>query len=235
KIYQDVEMQYVTQDHPWYSESIGNPESRFANHVFYEDNANQQPWFFWGVKEFTIHDGSRHQIAVVNMNEPAVRDYTRDLLAFWMDPDGDGNFDDGVDGFRLDHMMDDLDNAGRLTNLFETFWTPVLNHLHKINPAVKIIAEQANWGSFGYEYFDRADVDRVFAFRLKFAIEAFDKQRIIAEADSTFSRLPAGKQQIVFIENHDTKRFASHVNGSIDRMKAGAALNLLVGGIPLLY
>lgn len=235
KIYQDVEMQYVTGAHPWFAESFGNPSSEFARYVYYDDDAKEKPWYFWGVEEFTIHDGTKHKIAVVNMNEPRVRTYTRDLLAFWIDPNSDGVFDDGVDGFRLDHMMDDLDNAGKLTNLFETFWTPVLSDLKQINPHVKIIAEQANWGSFGYAYFQQAGVDRVFAFRLKFAIESFDKARIIAAADSTLRYRPKGKDQIIFIENHDTKRFASGVGRSIPKMKAGAALSILIGGVPLIY
>ena len=38
-----------------------------------------------------------------------------------MDPNHDGKFDDGVDGFRLVHMMDNLDNTIRLPHLFKTF------------------------------------------------------------------------------------------------------------------
>lgn len=235
KIYQDVEMQYVTQDHEWYRKSLGDPSSEYANYVFYDDQENRKPWYFWGVEEFTLYDNSKHKIAVVNMNDEGVKEYTRDLLAFWMDPNGDGKFDDGVDGFRLDHMMDDLDHAGKLTNLFENFWVPVLSDLKTVNPAVRIIAEQANWGSFGYEYYKNASTDMVFAFRLKFAIDSFDKKQIMAAADSTFGFLPPDKDQIVFIENHDTRRFASWVEKSPEKMKLGASLNLLMGGVPLIY
>ncbi|MGZ3813308.1 MAG: alpha-amylase family glycosyl hydrolase [Mucilaginibacter sp.] len=56
-----------------------------------------------------------------------------------------------------------------------------------------------------------------------------------AAADSTFQRTPADKQQIIFIENHDTPRFSFGVNGDVARLKIGAALNLLLGGIPSIY
>jgi len=46
---------------------------------------------------------------------------------------------------------------------------------------------------------------------------------------------PANKQQVVFIENHDTPRFSYSVKGDIDHLKIGAALNLLLGGVPSIY
>ncbi|HNC31572.1 MAG TPA: alpha-amylase family glycosyl hydrolase, partial [Cyclobacteriaceae bacterium] len=161
KIYQDVEMQYVTQDHDWYKDSFNNPKSKYSTYVYYLDSLNQKPFFFYNVPEFTLYDGSKHKIAVVNMNNPDVRQYTFDVLNFWLDPNKDGQFDDGVDGFRFDHMMDDLDNFKKVSNLFSTFWTPIVKDLKKTNPEIKIIAEQANWFSLGREYFKNAEVDRV--------------------------------------------------------------------------
>jgi alpha-amylase len=78
-------------------------------------------------------------------------------------------------------------------------------------------------------------VDRVFAFRLAFAIRSFKKDQIVAAADSTFLATPANKQQVVFIENHDTPRFSYGVKGDLDKLKIGAALNLLLGGVPSIY
>jgi glycosidase len=47
--------------------------------------------------------------------------------------------------------------------------------------------------------------------------------------------IPHNKQQVVFIENHDMQRFASTVNKNVQKEKIGAALNLLVGGVPSIY
>lgn len=232
KIYQDVEMQYVTGKHKWFTSSYKNPSSPFSKYIYYEDAQNQQPYWFFGVPEFTTYNNSKQQIAVVNMKNPAVRQYTLDVLSRWVDPNGDGRFDDGVDGFRLDHMMDDLDNSGKLTHLFANFWAPLLTDLRRKNPALQIVAEQANWNSYGYDYISEGKVDRVFAFRLKYAIESFDKKKIMIAADSTFG---PGKQQVVFIENHDTKRFATAVGQNPGKLKAGAAMNILLGGIPSIY
>src|SRR5579859_3419842 len=145
KIYQDVEMQYVTQGHPWFKESRNNPGSKYSQYVFYLDSLNQKPLWIFNIPEILSFDGSKHQVPIVNMKNPEVRKYTFDVLNFWLDPDHDGKFEDGLDGFRLDHMMDNLDNMDKLTDLFKTFWTPLLTELKKTNPAITIIAEQANW------------------------------------------------------------------------------------------
>lgn len=235
KIYQDVEMQYVTQDHLWYKDSFGNPKSRYSKYVYYSDSLNQKPFFFYNIPEFTLYDNSKHKIAVVNMNNPEVRQYTFDVLNFWLDPNKDGKFDDGVDGFRFDHMMDDLDNFKKVSNLFQDFWTPVVKDLKRTNPNITIIAEQANWFSLGHEYFKNAEVDRVFAFYLSWAIEQLNKKELIKAADSTLSKNPEGKDQIVFIENHDTRRIASVKGMDREKLKTAATLNLLIGGVPLIY
>lgn len=235
KIYQDVEMQYVTQDHIWYKDSFGNPGSKYSKYVYYLDSLNTKPFFFYNIPEFTLYDNSKHKIAVVDMNNPEVRKYTFDLLNFWLDPNKDGKFDDGVDGFRFDHMMDDLDNFKKVSDLFKTFWTPVVLDLKKTNPKINIIAEQANWFSLGREYFKNAEVDRVFAFYLSWAIEQLNKTELTKAADSTLTKNPEGKEQIVFIENHDTRRIASVKGMDQAKLKVTATLNLLLGGIPLIY
>lgn len=235
KIYQDVEMQYVTQDHIWYKDSFGNPKSKYSRFIYYLDSLNQKPFFFYNIPEFTLYNNSKQKIAVVNMNNPEVRKYTFDVLNFWLDPNKDGKFDDGVDGFRFDHMMDDLDNFKKVSNLFKDFWTPVVKELKKTNPEIKIIAEQANWFSLGREYFKNAEVDRVFAFYLSWAIEQLSKTELTKAADSTLTKNPEGKEQIVFIENHDTRRIASVKGMDREKLKVTATLNLLLGEIPLIY
>ena len=234
KIYQDVAMQYIAGKHPWFTDSYKTPSSKYSSYVYYNDKKNEKPWYFFDTPEFTTYNNQKEQIIVVNLKDPKVKEYTYKVLKYWMDPDGNGSFYDGVDGFRLDHMMYDLDNAGKLINLFKDFWAPLLADLKKINPDLKIVAAQANRNSYGYEYFTKGTTDRVLAFRLQQAISTFDKKKIIAAADSTFIQMP-GKEQVVFLENTDTKRFATVAGADVRKLKIGAALNILMGGVPLLY
>jgi hypothetical protein len=118
--------------------------------------------------------------------------------------------------------MDHLDGKPTLTNLFEEFWKPLISALKVKNPALQIVAEQANWADYGFEYFEKATVDRMFGFGLQQAILSFDKQQIINNAEIILNQTPAGKAQIIFIENHDIDRFAS-LETNMQRQKLAAA------------
>jgi len=236
KFYMDMETQYVTQGHDWWVDGVGDPQSKYSDYILYDDSAHTQPsTIIFDLKGLKGYDGVYKKITTVNLNSPKVQEYNYHLFKFWMDPNGDGRFDDGVDGFRLDHMMDNLDNKPALPHLFSTFWDPLFVKLRKVNPRISFVAEQANWATFGKDYLTAGGVDRVFGFRLAMAIRSFDKSQLAKAADSTFQLVKNGKQQIVFIENHDMARFSYGVKGDIARLKIGAALNLLLGGIPSIY
>jgi glycosidase len=181
-----------------------------------------------------LHRRRPARIAVVNLESPAVRQYFADLFAGWLDPAHDGRFTSGVDGFRIDHMMDDLDHMGRLRHLDRDFWVPLFARARAVNPAITIIAEQADW-QYGTDLLQHADVDLVYAFPLRKAIVTLDRQAIAHEIETTQALTPAGKGQLIFIENHDTDRFASLVEGDPRRERIGAALTVLLKGSPLIY
>lgn len=236
KIYMDMETQYATEDHIWFKDSYKNPKSFYRDYILYNDSANTKPEsIIFNLTELPGYDKTVRKVTTVNLYNEGIQQYNFELFSYYVDPNKDGKFDDGVDGFRLDHMMDDLDFKGRLTNLFEKFWKPLLHKLKRINPELKFVAEQADWRAFGFDYFEKGTVDRVFAFRLQQAIREFDKNKIAAMADTTFLMTPANKQHVVFIENHDMQRFSSAVNQNLSRMKIGAAFNLLIGGVPSIY
>ncbi len=234
KLYLDMETQYVTEDHPWWKDGVGNLKSPYSDYILYQDAAHTQPsTIIFNLKGLVGYDSVYRRITTVNLLSPKVLEYNYGLFKYWVDPNNDGKFDDGVDGFRLDHMMDNLD--GKLPNLFQKFWNPLLGRLRRVNPKLNIVAEQAEWGSLGKDYLTRGGVDRVFGFRLAFAIRSFSKRQLEKAADSTFLITPAGKQQVVFIENHDTPRFSYSVKGDAGKLRVGAALNLLLGGVPSIY
>ncbi|WP_183575748.1 alpha-amylase family glycosyl hydrolase [Mucilaginibacter sp. X5P1] len=236
KFYMDMETQYVASDHIWFRDSYKNPQSKYSDYIIYTDKTNAKPLqIVAGISDFKGYDGVTRKLVMVNLDNKEVQAYNLQLFKFWMDPNHDGKFDDGVDGFRLDHMMDNLDNLNRLPHLFTTFWNPLLGKLRKINPKIKIVAEQANWASFGLDYLKDIKIDRVFAFRLAFAIRNFNKAELVKVADSTLIQAPKGKQQVVFIENHDMPRFSDAVKGDPGKLRVGCALNLLIGGIPSIY
>ncbi|MEY2882539.1 MAG: hypothetical protein RL490_263, partial [Pseudomonadota bacterium] len=181
RIILDQEIQYVTGQHDWYRSSHDQPNTPVANYLLYKDKGNHVPVAtLLGTNDFTIWPDQKQQIFTVNLAEPRVRTYFTAYLKRWMDPDQDGDPSDGVDGFRIDHMMDDLDNAGVLTGLLSNFWAPMLADLRRLNPKIEVIAEQADWGD-GAAFFEQGKVDAVFAFPIWKAANALDA-RALAEA-----------------------------------------------------
>jgi glycosidase len=235
KLYIDMETQYITDRHPWWS-AVGHPHSPYHDYLLFDDSMHRVPSpIIWGITELKGYNDSARKVTTVNLHDPGVLAYNEKLFAFFADPNGDGKFDDGVDGFRLDHTMDELDGNPRLMGLFAGLWSPLIARLKKVNPRLTFVAEQANWADFGFDYFSKGGLDRVFAFRLAGAIQSFDKRKLAAAADTTLRQLPAGKQQVVFIENHDMDRFASRVGRDPGKLRVAAALNILLGGIPSIY
>src|SRR5690606_10148992 len=166
-----------------------------------------------------------HGIAMIDMNKPVVRDYFMRTLLWWADPHGDGSGRDGADGFRIDHMMDDLDHKGLATDLFASFWKPIFDALRERRPGFRLMAEQADWG-FGIDWLVRGHADLVFAFPLRSAIGKLDKGEIVKALRETERLTPAGKSQMVFIENHDTDRSMSLFGGHQAKGRARAAIPL---------
>ena len=223
----DEEIQYVADGHPWWRESQGNPGSRFDHYLIYDGPGNTATYdSLIGSATVTTYDGRPAHIATVNLRDAAVRRYFADLLVWWMRQ--------GADGFRIDHMMDDLDNKGRLTGLVAGFWAPLFAPARAARTAMSVVAEQADW-KFGDALERDGDVDLVYAFPLQRAIVSLDQGQIAAALAQTQARTAPGKGQLLFIENHDTDRFASMVGGEAARLRIGAALCVLLKGTPLIY
>lgn len=235
KIYLDMEFQYLAEGHPWWTAAMADRNSPFADYMLWDDRAagiaEEGPF---GLREIANFNHDTHGVTTVDLKHPAVRAYFDDYLHDWVDPNHDGDFSDGVDGFRLDHMMDDLDSKGLLTNLFTDFWKPAFDKLRAINPRLAFIAEQWDW-QYGEDYLSRADTSAVFAFPIHDAIRRFDRAALASAIERTAAITPAGKAQMLFAENHDVSRIASDPGITPEKLRTAAALVFLLRGTPILY
>lgn len=236
KIYLDMETQYVTENHLWWKDAVGNLKSPYSNFILFQDSAHTKPaTMVYGLTALNSYDGSKIKVTTVNLKRKEVLDYNIKLFSFFADPNKDGKFDDGADGFRLDHTMDSLDGKPQLGNLLQLFWAPLIKQVKTVNPKIKFIAEQGEWSSPAKPYFEKAGIDRVFAFGLWGAILNFNKNDIIRNANACINMLPPGKEEIVFLENHDVNRSASYFGKDPGKERAAAAIELLIGAIPTIY
>jgi len=257
KFLMDMETQYVQSGHPWFDDSYKNPASRYDDFVYYSDPENQYPEQLFmptrsELHEFSAWPDKKYYIVHLNLNHQKVKKWMKDFYAFWVDPDGNGVFDDGVDGFRIDHIMDDLDNKGIFTNLYSNFWNPIFTRCKEINPNLFIVGEQANWTEYGDEMVHRSGADAAFSFPLRIAMAGeaatstmYDEgtrslirispSKIHEAVIETLNRFPEGTYSVNFIENHDTDRWANIVGENNGLLRAAAVLNLLLPGVPSIY
>lgn len=259
KFLMDMETQYVQGDHPWFADSYQNPESPYSDFIYYSDSLNLYPEQIFMPSRSPMYDfrawpDTSHQIVFLDLNHQRVKDWMRDFYAFWVDPNGDGRFDDGVDGFRIDHIMDDLDYAGIFINMYTDFWRPIFEHAKSINPELFLLGEQSNWNDYGDEMVTASGADAAFGFRTLFAIassaglhdmyepalrvvptlHADSIHRAVTESQRHYGP-GSGRWVVNFLENHDTRRWASVTHQDKGLMRVGAALNVLLPGIPSIY
>lgn len=235
KLYLDQEFQYVAYDHPWFKSALGNPSSAYSDFLIFHGPNNTKPEEGpFGITIAPRFPGAETGITTVNMKSPKFKAWATDYLLRWVDPNGDGDFSDGVDGFRLDHMMDDLDNKHLLTGLFDDFWKPVFAELKARNPKLNLVAEQWDWGDGG-DFLRRGGVDAAFAFPIASAVRTFDKAKIVEAINKIDAAIPPGKHELVFVENHDMPRIASDPGITTEKLKTAATLVMLLKGTPLIY
>lgn len=235
KIFLDEEFQYVAYDHKWFKSAFGHPDSPYSDFLIFHGQNNTQPERGpFGITIAQRFPGAQTGITTVNMASQKFRAWASDYLMRWVDPDHDGDFSVGVDGFRLDHMMDDLDNKHLNTNLFDGFWKPIFARLRAANPKLQIIAEQWDWGDGG-DFLRRGGVDAAFAFPLTFAIRSFDKANIVKAINALDKAVSNGKHELVFVENHDLPRIASDPGITQEKLRTAATLMIALKGVPSIY
>ena len=233
KVILDEEFQYVAEGHPWWRDHEGRPGGVEGRFVLWNDPDSQRnPEPFLSAPRYRTHDGRTVGIAMVDLTRDDVRGWFRRMLIRRVDPWGDGSFVDGVDGFRLDHMMNDLDGKGRVKDLFRRFWRPLIASVRTVRPDLEFIAEPSDWGN-GREHLAQGGATAVFDFPLRKAIAALDAKalrRAVAPRSG-----PPGTRRLTFIENHDVDRFASVVGSDPRKERIGALLDLTLGSDPILY
>jgi cyclomaltodextrinase len=145
----------------------------------------------------------------------SARKYILDCTSKWMDPNGDGDPGDGIDGWRLDVPMD----------VPMAFWHEWCAHVRKINPEAYIVGEVWNPAD---EWLDGQTFDAVMNYQFRAACLSFfsEKQKRIkaSEFDNELARLriryPQAYTYVMqnLLDSHDTDRIASRLyNPDIDR------------------
>lgn len=146
--------------------------------------------------------------------------YIFDITKRWMDPNGDGNPNDGIDGWRLDVAF----------CVKHQFWKDWRTQVKSINPEAYLTAEVIDPIDILKPYLEGDEFDAVMNYNFAFACADYfiaDKTRVqTSEFDKMLKELrnafPSGVEYVQqnLFDSHDTNRFLSHiVNKDLGRFR----------------
>jgi alpha-amylase len=240
KVFIDFVAYGISTDSEYFRDAHLNPQSRYDPWLAFTDDANSK---YTGYT-FKTWDGTSVGFIHWDLNHPEPRRLVTEWAKKWLDPDGDGDFTDGVDGYRLDHVWTRYKDSPPSKNgwgyTLADVWIPWKEALRRVNPRVITFAEQAQWETTGAEVVwqdasGRTGFDAAFtkplemavreglrtgkALPLRKAMEATARSLIVPPPDRA-ADLPAGTRcpgtYLAILGDHDVDRLASVVEEGVD-------------------
>ncbi|MEM1184526.1 MAG: alpha-amylase family glycosyl hydrolase [Planctomycetota bacterium] len=241
EIYLDFVVYGISHNSPWYQNASGNPSSQYDDWLAFTNFQNSQ---YQGYT-FPTWTGATVGFIHWDLRTPEATQLNVDWALKWLDPNGDGDPSDGIDGYRLDHVWVDYGNGpdGWGYNL-DDFWTTWHDALRALNPGVFTFAEQHNWGSHGAEFLPEFDaaMTKPFEFAARDALRDQNAAPLYGQMDATISAYTGASDQgtfVAIIGDHDVDRLASAIGAdnpfTIGRSEAAAAVLMLQPFPPIIY
>ncbi len=239
KIILDMVINHTSRRHPFFIEAL-NMNPVFRDYYIWFENSSTNLYDKYGYgremggTRLTLETGWA-EIPDINYANTAVRQYIYNMLKFWMDPDGDGDFSDGVDGFRIDHV----------TGPSHSVWMNLRRFVKSINPDAVLIAEvfrdfDNNNQGYGIKDYYNGEFDASFTFPYYWAInsvvngsnkpDALDGLR--ADIRKKFVN---GVTHSFFIQNHDIPYKSTALNEYGGYNEKGIAKQISAASLMFLF
>jgi alpha-amylase len=234
KVFLDFVVYGINRDYMWYQDAAGNPSSIYDDWLAFTNAANTS---FLG-STFTTWNGSTVRHIHWDLRNLDTFDLVASWAEHWLDPDGDGDPSDGIDGYRFDHVWEYYssgpDGWGYNT---DSFWVPLRARMRAVNPDVFTFAEQADWGVWGVELLPGQDASmtKPLEFAVRDAVNAESAGGITNALEVAKSILPANKTFVAIIGDHDVDRLTSVLGDDLDKAKVAAAVLMTQPYPPIIY
>jgi glycosidase len=222
----------ISQNSTYYTSAFNNPASPYDTWLAFTNAANTQytgsVYNTWNGSSVGFIHWNLANVNAVNLNI--------NWMAHWLDPNGDGDTSDGVDGFRLDHAYS---NAPEGWGATISFWQTWCTALRTIKPDIFIFCEPGDWGNYGTDLMTPTGFDAVLTKPWEFAARDAVKNELAAglysAMASTVAAVPVGKTIVAQTNDHDSDRIASYWGGSNAKQKLGAAILMTQPFPPNIY
>jgi glycosidase len=228
RIILDFVPSHLSNQNPIFQDAYRNPDSIYSD------------WFVWTNDQHTQYAtfGGNESMPRFNHYNSEVVEYLTDVALYWMDLDSDGDYKDGIDGFRVDNA----------TFPPQEFFISLRQSLKGKNPDSLLLGETWVNSPGDLVMFFENQFDSLFDFPFYSVIQG-DKNTnndsilagygfpalidaIIQEEKET---IPAEAILVKFLSNHDTNRIATEVAGDADREKLAAGLLAALPGPLMVY
>lgn len=227
-IFLDYVANHTSNQHPFFKDAYNNPASQYSDFYVWRNDAHTDYATFSVVRE----------MPKINYEHEATRKYMIDVAMHWMDPNGDGDPTDGVDGYRCDVALEVPLN----------FWAELRKAMSRLNPRSVLLGEVWSDGATIARFLRGDGLDTAFDFPVFSALAGQHNVAgdglLAGRGDATLLRtlmlalhnLIAPNTTVTrFTNNHDTDRVMSDVNGDMERARMAAVWLLTAPGVPQIY
>ncbi len=219
---------HVSDENPIFVDAYANPASAFSD------------WFVWTNDSHTTYAtfAGSQDLPRLNHYHPEVVAELLESALFWLDLDGDGDYTDGIDGFRVDNA----------TFPPTEFFLELRRAVKAANPEVLLLGEAWVTTPADLSRFFPNQFDALFDFPyfdLLLGDPAFNQDALLAGdgfpvlltnlLDEEERRFPVEGYPVRFLSNHDTNRIATEVQGDPARQRLAAALLAAMPGPVMIY
>ncbi len=226
RIVTDLILNHCSNQHPFFLDALGNPDSPYSDWFFFTNSSNTRAHNWQFRHRPTDREMLNPYMPAWNVNNPEVQDYLIEMAKYWMDPNGDGDFSDGIDGFRCDYVKGPP----------ASFWQKFRYETKSLNPEILLLAE--NWDgmqSIAESFDDQFDMAFDFPFQgsVMELVSSGTASPLIRLLNEQKEILPQHAVMNRFINNHDMNRIFTRLDDK--SAKLALALLLSLPDMPMLY
>ena len=222
----------ISQNSPYYASAFGNPSSIYDPWLAFTNAANTS----YVGSLYTTWNGGQVGFIHWNLTNGAAVNTVTNWAKKWLDPNGDGNTADGVDGFRLDHAWA---SGGEGWGANITFWETWCTALRTVRPDVFIFCEPSDWGNYGTDLLTtnafNAVITKPWQFAARSAVTNRNASGLYSSMATTVAAVPAGKFIVAQTSDHDANRLASDFGSNNARQLLAAAILFTQPFTPNIY
>lgn len=210
---------HTSDQHPFFKDAYGNPQSKYANWYRWQNDAHTSYAYF----------GASPDLPSLNQDNPETRAYLIDAAKYWIDKAN-------IDGYRLDYAL----------GVSHDFWKAFRSAIKAEHPDFLLLGEVWTSGLNIVPYYDN-EFDATFDFPTYFDLmgshEHAGSSTLLGKGSPAGfeSSIKAetrlynpGAESVRFLNNHDTLRVASQLQ-NVEREKLAATLLLTLPSTPMIY